>query len=268
VKTSLPSPQQQLSFLQQLQRILSEGGFVATYKYALLHALADLCVLKGEDTGAELRLKTREISEQIIELYWRQAGPFPAPNSREPVVLQQNTGSQAAILNHLISTRREFGDSLAQVRGRAEAWEKLVAHVDVTVREMPLWRLQTVGGEQLSFLYENHNDRRVREITLRPGVAYCFRAFYDLITDLIRSAWLRFVRSNNALVLGETGNLSTFLFGSERSGLAVYRPILMEVQRGACFYCGKDLGTRMDVDHFIPWARYRRSAFVHLPGRG
>ena len=39
----------QVRFLQQVQRILAEGSFVATYKFALLHALADLAVLKGDD---------------------------------------------------------------------------------------------------------------------------------------------------------------------------------------------------------------------------
>lgn len=55
-----PSPGEQIQFLQQLQRILSDGGFVATYKFALLHALADLSVIQGDDTGDELPLKTRD----------------------------------------------------------------------------------------------------------------------------------------------------------------------------------------------------------------
>ncbi len=62
-----PGPHVLVEFLRQLQRILSDGSFVATYKYALLHALADLAVIKGEDSGAELTLSTREIAEQIIE---------------------------------------------------------------------------------------------------------------------------------------------------------------------------------------------------------
>jgi hypothetical protein len=39
------SADEQLAFLRQLQRLLDEGSFVASYKYALLHAIADLCVL-------------------------------------------------------------------------------------------------------------------------------------------------------------------------------------------------------------------------------
>jgi hypothetical protein len=72
-------------------------------------------------------------------------------------------------------------------------------------------------------------------------VAYCFRKFQGLISDLVHGAWVRFVRRQNMDILGETADLNEFLFGSERSGLAAVRPVLMEIQRGAGFYCGSKL---------------------------
>ena len=54
-----------------LQRILSEGNFVATYKYALLQALADLAVLKGDDSGAPLPLA------QMLRSGKMTAAPMP-----------------------------------------------------------------------------------------------------------------------------------------------------------------------------------------------
>lgn len=250
--SATPSPEAQIRFLQQFQRILSDGAFVATYKFALLHALADLSVIRGDDTGAALRLSTSEIAEQIIELYWRQAAPFPTPH--QALVLRQNTGRQAAILNYLRDAREACGPSLAQLRRRPEHWRPLVRQVDGVLREMPLWKLQTVGEARVDFLYENLG--RGTEITLRPGVAYCFRAFYDLVTDLVRGAWLRFVRAQNAAALGDVGDLSVHLFGSERASLTLYLPILMDVQEGACFYCGGGLRKGVEVDHFVPWSRY------------
>jgi hypothetical protein len=119
---------------------------------------------------------------------------------------------------------------------------------------MPLWKLQTVGEERVDFLYENLG--RGTEIILRPGVAYCLRAFYDLVTDLVRGAWLRFVRAHNAAALGDVGDLSVHLFGSERASLTLYLPILMDVQEEACFYCRGSLKTGVEVDHFVPWSRY------------
>jgi len=246
-----PTAAEQVRFLQQLQRILSDGGFVATYKFALLHALADLAVIRGDDTGDELPLKTREISEQLIELYWRQAAPFP---SSTPTILHQNTGRQAAVLAQIAAARELYGSTLGRLKQNRQAWDKLLKRVDRTLCEMPLWKLQTVGQEKLDFLYENVGTGD--QIILKPGVAYCFRAFYDLILDLVRGAWLRFVRSRNLSVLGSTVDLSAFLFGTERSSLALYQPILMEVQRGECFYCGGRLQSTAAVDHFVPWSRY------------
>ena len=40
-----PTPERQIEFLTNLQQLLSEGLFVATYKYALLMALADMGAL-------------------------------------------------------------------------------------------------------------------------------------------------------------------------------------------------------------------------------
>jgi hypothetical protein len=248
-----PDPAAQIRFLQQIRRLLSDGSFVASYKFALLHAIADLVVIKGEEGGAELRLSTRELAEQVIVLYWRQSRPFPAPHS-EPLVLQQNAGRQAKIISDVEKVQHQYGGSLAALQRRREEWSRLVGEVEATVQKMPLWKLQTVGDERLDFLYENLD--RGNQITLRPGVAYCLRTFYDLVTDLVRGAWLRYVRRYNASVLGESSELGSFLFGSERSNLAVYQPILMEVQRGLCFYCERALRTSGEVDHFVAWSRY------------
>jgi hypothetical protein len=40
----IPTPEEQVQFLRNIQRLLAEGPFVASYKFALVHALADLAV--------------------------------------------------------------------------------------------------------------------------------------------------------------------------------------------------------------------------------
>jgi hypothetical protein len=61
-----PTPAEQVAFLGQIERLLSEGQFVATYKYALLVSIADLAVQLGRDDGSELDLSVRLIAEQFI----------------------------------------------------------------------------------------------------------------------------------------------------------------------------------------------------------
>lgn len=55
----IPSHKDQIVFLISIQRLPNEGSFVATYKYALLLSIADLCVEWGDDSGDRLRLPSR-----------------------------------------------------------------------------------------------------------------------------------------------------------------------------------------------------------------
>ncbi len=253
---SQPSSEYQVAFLANLQRILSEGGFVSTYKHALLRAIADLCVEIGDDSGAALVVPVEALAEKVIAYYWRQALPYAAEEGDE-TILSQNTGKQAEILRHVIDARRAAGGrSLARAKARRASWSSVVAKVARVVKKMPLWKLQRVGDGVLDFLYPNVEAGDV--IELRPGVAFCFRRFHGLVEDLLRGAWVRFVRSlrENRQLLGDKTDLDEFLFGSERASLAPYVAPLTEVQGGACFYCDRTLGENPAVDHFIPWSRY------------
>jgi 5-methylcytosine-specific restriction endonuclease McrA len=136
-----------------------------------------------------------------------------------------------------------------------EIWNNLRRNTAAVVRMMPLWKLQTVGRDRLDFLYENTDAGKT--IELRAGVAYCFRRFHALISDLVRGAWVRYVRQQNLNILGEATDLNEFLFGNERAALAVVRPVLIDIQDRRCFYCNERLSpASTHVDHFIPWARY------------
>jgi hypothetical protein len=249
-----PSPERQIEFLSQMQRLLSEGLFVATYKYALLMALADICVEQGKDDDVPLEISTRCIAEEFIQYYWRQSMPF-APQADPLQVLRQNTGRQAGIIKAVLEARNHYNGSIAAACRDGRNWNLLVNQVDRVVRQMPLWKLQTVGAERLDFLYENTGTGT--RITLKPGVPYCFRKHYPLIADLVKGAWARYVRRFNSDLLGTTSDLHEFLFGSERVSLAAVKPILLEYQKGDCFYCRRPLRDETaHVDHFIPWSRY------------
>ena len=65
-----PSAEKQIEFLINIQRLLKEGAFVATYKYALLTALADLCVEKGDVCAAgleEMSMDRRKVRRLLLE---------------------------------------------------------------------------------------------------------------------------------------------------------------------------------------------------------
>jgi len=251
----MASPERQIEFLSNLQRLLAEGSFVSTYKYALLLSLADLCVELGRDDDAPLEIPTRRIGEKFTEYYWRQCAPYLPAGGEDDRVLKQNTGDPPRIIKLLQAVRGACEDSLVNLRRDEKVWNRTVTEVAAQVRKMPLWKLQTVGTQKLDFLYDNSGG--LTGITLKSGVGFCFRKHYPLVVDLVKGAWAQYVRRYNAIRLAEKTDLQEFLFGSERASLDVVRPIVWRFQSGTCFYCRRPLeeGTG-HVDHFIPWSRY------------
>ncbi len=247
---NIPTPEFQIQFLSNVQRLLSDGQFVATYKFALLLALADICVEGGEDTDATLTIHTRKIAEKFIQYYWRQSKPYLGQG-----VLRQNTGREAGVVR-LLRDEAAMNGSLLSIKRDENRWMRLIGEVASIVKDMPLWKLQTVGDAQVDFLYPVTGSGQV--IDLHPGVMYCFRKFHSLISDLVRGAWVRYIRRFNCDALGSSSDLDQFLFGTERASLNVFGPILVEIQGGRCFYCQKGIAQNdsRHIDHFVPWERY------------
>ena len=257
-----PSPADQIRFIANIERILSEGSFVATYKYALLVALVELAIERGDDSNRELALPIQDIADKFAELYWRQATPYEANvASGTGLVLHQNKGKQASAITRLVRLRDDLKgkrSTLAAAR-RTRDWTRLVTKMRALLENMPLWRLQRVGHEEIQFLYQPGPGKK--HITLLPGVACHLRERAPLIRRLAETEWLRFVLSlkQNQPVLGRAVGLSEFLFGSSRAALAVkVSNPLRELQNGQCFYCRGLLPAAVCVDHFIPWSRYPR----------
>jgi len=144
-----PSPGDQVRFLLRIQRLLGEGVFTATYKYALLMALADLSVELGDDSGGTLEIHTERIAEKFIEYYWRQTLPYLGREA-----LRQNKGKAPVVVTLLLQTRREHGDDIKSARRDAVKWRRVVRSAAGNIRSMPLRFLQNVGRETLPFLYD------------------------------------------------------------------------------------------------------------------
>jgi 5-methylcytosine-specific restriction endonuclease McrA len=257
MNASGPPADFQLRFLTEVQRILQEGQFTATYKFALIHSIADLCIQAYDPADGALALSVDALAERFVELYWRQVAPWPGAAESRP--LAQNTGRQAAVVREVIEARRRTGGRLDVARNEEEEWAGITRSVSATVRKMPLLRLQRVGADLHEFLYENRVHGRGREafIRMNPGIAFCFRRFHPLVLDLVRGAWVHFIRKHNTDLLGDRAELTAFLFGFQRAALRLMAAPLLDVQDGQCLYCRKGLRSdTLHVDHFVPWSRY------------
>lgn len=188
-----PTAEEQLKFLQQLQRLFEDGGFVATYKYALLMSLADLAVESSVEDG-ELSLPMIDIAEKFAELYWPQTIPYVSGGpGTTPSVLLQNLGQQASVINHLNVLRAQGVASITQAK-RLPAWRLAVNSIASIVSDMPVRHLQYAGRVLAPFLYGYPHPPG--KIVLKPRVALMLRTFQPLIQQLARAGWVRHVRQN------------------------------------------------------------------------
>ena len=243
----------ELEFLRKIQRLLNEGDFSATYKFALLNALADLSVEREPAADDTLELPISAIAEKFIEFYWPQARPFDSVGG-DATILLQNAGKQAAVITTLVEQHAKH--STLGVARRSNEWPTLVNRVSRIILVMPLWKLQTVGSETDEFLYrrsEFQNDR----IRLRPGIVAAFRSLHGIVLDAVRGAWMRQIAyiGANRRMLGDA-DLATFLFGSQRRTLAPFARVLRDHQKGICHYCQRTVSGPGVVDHFVAWSRY------------
>ena len=257
LNTKPPTPETQLRFLSKLQRVFAEGDFTATYKFALLIALADLAVEHGADNGDELILTTRQIGLRFVSLYWKQSLPYGngKPGS-ETGILIQNSGTQAAVVSSIANFREQTQVQTLIAATNHPSFNSLLSVVAATVSAQPLSYLQNFGGGTDEFIYERAGTGKIR---LKPGVGYCLRRFYPLVQQLSRSHWVSHIKGNrrNTAFLGEADDLEDFLFSTSRQSLQIMGAGLRKLDGAKCFYCGHNL-TSADVDHFIPFSQYPR----------
>lgn len=252
-----PTAEAQLTFLSKLQRLFAEGDFTATYKHALLIALADLAVEVGANDGSEMPLSIRQVAERFIQLYWRQSVPYGAGRvGAVPGVLVQNNGAQAAVVSAVSAFRARFHVASPQAARALPEYSELLTAVTQTVSAQPLRYLQNFGGGTDEFLYERAGPGKIR---LKPGVTFCLRRFQPLVQQLARSHWIGHVKSNhrNHSILSDADDLEAFLFSTPRQALRLLVEGLQKIDGTTCFYCRQQLAA-VDVDHFIPFAQYPR----------
>lgn len=142
---------------ERIIALLDEGLFTATYKYAVLLGLLDLCLEFGAEVGTQsLTVTSRQLASKVLAGYWSQVRPLALNQGLVP--RQSSRGSRDARIIRLIDdykqgTQREWG-SPAEVRLRDPGgYERLLTEVERVLIEMPLPRLQSIGASNDEFLY-------------------------------------------------------------------------------------------------------------------
>ena len=164
-------------------------------------------------------VRTPELAEKIVEIYWPHTAPFGtrAPEAR---VLRQNTSGQAEIVSAITRFRvRHAPEAATSWQGRLAApkqYEGLVRSVEWKLIEMPLPRLQRMGAASENFVYQIGWNESVAKRTvdsylggdtgafdnrvhLKPGVGEYLLQLNGLLRPLIHRRWCAMVALLNKL---------------------------------------------------------------------
>jgi hypothetical protein len=267
-----------IAFAERMLNLLDEGAFTATYKYAVLLALMDLCLEHSTKTGAAPDMVvTTQVAEKVVELYWPHTAPFHSVRGES--VLAQNISGQAEIISAIRAFRERItADPSAPIsQARLDApndFDELVEFVEWKLVEMPLPRLQTVGIHRDEFIYSIGWDQSIRKSEFSAGefdnrIHLLGRAgdhlvrLAGLLRPLIQRQWTGMIARINRELIDES-ELEEFLFGVPRAMLSRLRAPLRELQDNTCFYCRREVKSASEIDHFIPWVRYPDNGIDNL----
>jgi 5-methylcytosine-specific restriction endonuclease McrA len=278
------NPRGAIAFAEKVLELLEEGRYTATYKYAVLLALIDVCLEQTQRSGAPPdTVTTRQLADKIVELYWPHTLPFAGRTTA--TVLKQNTTGQAEIVSAIMKFRARHAPDQSAPRWHAriakpKAYASLVSQVEWKLIEMPLPRLQILGRSESRFIYEFGWDQRVRQarvaryqagtagafdnrVLLKSGVGEYLLQLSGLLRPLIQRRWAAMVAELNRL---EESQLDLFLFGADRTQTAKVRGGLWEIQDRRCFYCHDRVRdpVQAEVDHFVPWSRHQDDGLDNL----
>lgn len=258
--------------VQRLLEVVHEGRRVATYKLALLLALMDWVMTNS--SGDEI--PTSDLAEIVFRSYFRQVDGFPRANSGL-VSLRQGSQSKEVIIDSV----RDFRATNPDVRRASRAqsadpvgYAHAIEKIEKTLVDQPIPRLQTVGKEQIPFLYDwawspkrfpkTLLEKGVAHLTLHRGVRHRLVTLGPLVRPFIEQAWVSDV-ARWSKIDTEQERLRAHLFGADRTAFPVsLRKDLSETQQGRCFYCSTFLTSGFPVDHFVPWSRYPNDAIENL----
>lgn len=274
----MSEPDGALAFAERVLALIDQGRVTATYKYALLLALIDVCMEQTTPEGrAPGAVTTDEVARRILELYWPQTAPYVA--SGGAVLLRQNAKGQAGIVSAIERFRQHYAPDpstpLAEARRTMPAaFDRLLATVEWKLIEMPIPRLQFLGVSHEPFIYEIAWDTQVTAAQARqPDFDKHLRfvgnagdhlaKLAGLLRPLLEAKWIALVTRFNAATIADPG-LSRFLFGSQRIPMRRVVGALRDLQDDTCFYCGDRLHSAVEVDHFIPWSRMPDNGIENL----
>jgi hypothetical protein len=224
-----------------INRVLTQGRMVNSYKPALLRALADYGSLNRKD----LTVSFEWLAEQFVRYYWPLAIRYRVRQAtdpiKEPVVVrlikELNVGSMVTVDQFRQRNRAEF-DSLVTRLAKPGATSCLGE---------VLPRFHVLPSEAPAILY----DQNVSSIEIRREALEFIQEHQKTLRLLAIGWWVRFTEK-----FSFSPRLWEKIEGqAKRQSLTSHRQALLQLGiANSCFYCDRPLEQEWDVDHFLPWS--------------
>lgn len=252
-----------LNTVEGILAVLEEGSVTGTNKYGLLLALIDLA---PNTDLAQRTLSFPDIAEKLIEIHWNHADEVPwHGGSRVLKQVRVTNLDNTTLVSQIAELKSEIGKlryEQAVKQTDRRRWHSMRKSVEKETIRNPLAKLQYLGKQQTSFLYDiDMSDRCIRFI---PGALEDLVQYGKILRPLVESQFISFVMRCNGDPLSDV-DLYAHFFGAERymPGLAVRRG-LWALQGGVCLYTGIALpepekSSSLSIDHVAPWSRVRLS---------
>ncbi len=271
--------------LERLLMVVDEGRRTGTHKLLTLLALLDATAASvGEDLHPTPELAVRTVSEHVLAVAWPHVAPFTVDD--DTIHLRQmNDSRRPNALIEATATARHRANALGARTPRQlhrrdpSAHEQAVARITRQLVRYPLALLQRTDVDAADFLFASWppeqsptavallQGRDEPTIVWMPGAASAVLRFNSLLRPLIELALVRDIARWNGLDTTES-RLHTHLFGAQRAtwpkGL---KEELLAAQDRRCFYDpngGRVRPEDLQVDHFLPWARFHADGVANL----
>ena len=262
--SSSPNP---LMAPQKVADAVARGAKTQSYKFVTWLALLTVLSRNTSEHGVPAVLDANEVADEVLAIYWRQTRPYKGQ------LLVHTRQRGRSLLEHTDELQKALGlaprtDVSVHLRKADTSTRKALLRLRTRVRNVicsqALPRLQVIAGVHDPFLFdvwEAHPggntsqwpDTQSRELYLRRGAARVVLDASRLLVPLIQSSLLAFVTANSPQTPDE-GLVEQTLFGVDRIALQRVRVPIGELHDGRCFSCRSKLGSKFDIDHFLPWS--------------
>lgn len=236
-------------YLRSIYQIFTAGRFANAYKFALARAIVKLS--RNLDIN-QLFIGKRDLASCFLEYYWPLETTYHIrqeidPNKDPLVMMNLRRLMKEGVV--------EQGGSLVEFKKRSlKEYDELLDVIEKDALDDVVPRFHTVQSKNVSpmlYRFTGKIGKAGDGITLSSDAKAALHDYGQVIDYMAIAAWAGFTEHFTT-----APRLLEKISGQKpvRQSLSDWRPALVEIQRGHCFYCQTRIENQAEVGHVLPWS--------------